>query len=136
MAVLGAVFQQSANSIWNHFTTATGKEEKMSLKKLFLIALCVTAVLLIIIPSIQAEYPEGSSEEKININTASYTDFVKLRGVTLKHARRIIAYRNENGPFLAPEDIVNVPGIGPRAWELNKDRIVVEDEAPDRASEN
>jgi competence protein ComEA len=108
----------------------------MSLRKLFLITLCMTAVLLIIIPSIQAEYPEGGSEEKININTATFTDFVKLRGVTLKHARRIIAYRNEHGPFLAPEDIVNVPGIGPRTWELNKDRIVVDDEAPDAASEN
>jgi len=108
----------------------------MSLKKLFLITLCMTAVLLVFIPSIQAENTEGGSVEKININTASFTDFVRLRGVTLKHARRIIAYRNEHGPFLSPEDIVNVPGIGPRAWELNKDRIVVDDEAPDAASGN
>lgn len=110
----------------------------MSLKKLFLITLCMTAVLLVFIPSIQAENAESGSgsKEKININTASFTDFVKLRGVTLKHARRIIAYRNEHGPFLSPEDIINVPGIGPRAWELNKDRIVVDDEVPEAATEN
>ncbi len=110
----------------------------MSLKKLFLITLCMTAVLLVFIPSIQAENAESGSgsKEKININTASFTDFVKLRGVTLKHARRIIAYRNEHGPFLSPEDIINVPGIGPRAWELNKDRIVVDDEVPEAAAEN
>ena len=43
-----------------------------------------------------------------------------------KYAARIIEFREKNGPFETPEEIINVSGIGPKTFELNKDRIVVE----------
>ena len=67
----------------------------------------------------------ASDMEKININTAPIEQLMKLERVGAKYAQRIIEYRESNGPFEKPEDIMNVPGIGKKTWEANKDRIVV-----------
>jgi len=61
----------------------------------------------------------------ININTASVEELTQLDRVGQKYAERIVAYRTENGPFQAPEDIMLVAGIGEKTFEANKDRIVV-----------
>ena len=63
---------------------------------------------------------------KININTASADELQKLKQVGPNYAVRIIEYREKNGPFEKPEDIMNVKGIGPKTFELNKEQIVVE----------
>jgi competence protein ComEA len=63
---------------------------------------------------------------KININTASAEELQTLVRVGPKYAVRIIEYREKNGPFETPEEIINVSGIGPKTFELNKDRIVVD----------
>jgi len=62
---------------------------------------------------------------KININTASVIELVELQNVGPSYAQKIVAYRQQNGPFKTPEDIMLVAGIGPRTFEVNKDRIVV-----------
>jgi len=64
--------------------------------------------------------------DKININTASIEQLVKLDRVGPKYAARIVEFRDQNGPFKAPEDIMQVAGIGTKTFEANKDRIVVE----------
>jgi len=62
---------------------------------------------------------------KININTASREELMKLKGVGSVYADRIIAHRKEQGPFQKPEDIMKVKGIGERTWEANEDVITV-----------
>ena len=62
---------------------------------------------------------------KININTANIEELVQLDRVGQKYAERIVAYRDTNGPFKAPEEIMQVAGIGEKTFEANKDRIVV-----------
>ena len=69
-------------------------------------------------------WAEETATEKININTAPIEELVKLERVGPKHAQSIIDYRQKN-PFEKPEDIINVPGIGDKTFELNKDVIVV-----------
>jgi competence protein ComEA len=64
--------------------------------------------------------------KKININTASVEEFMELKWIGPKLAQRIVEYREKNGPFEKPEDIMLVSGIGPRAWEANKDRVTVQ----------
>jgi competence protein ComEA len=51
--------------------------------------------------------------QTIDVNTASETDLERLPGVGPSLARRIVEYRQANGPFATPDDLQNVSGIGP-----------------------
>jgi len=64
--------------------------------------------------------------EKININTASVLELTQLKRIGPTIAQRIVDYREKHGQFELPEDIMKVKGIGPKIFELNKDRIAVE----------
>ncbi len=68
----------------------------------------------------------AENTEKININTATVEQLVQLQRVGPSYAAKIIEYRKANGPFEKPEDIMKVSGIGPKTFEMNKDRISVE----------
>ena len=48
-----------------------------------------------------------------------------LTGVGQVRAEAIVAYREASGPFIAPEDLMNVQGIGPATLENNRDRIQI-----------
>ena len=69
---------------------------------------------------------ETSTSEVININTASIAELDTLPGIGPTTAQKIIDYREQNGPFLNTEDIINVPGIGPGTYERIKDLITVD----------
>jgi competence protein ComEA len=62
---------------------------------------------------------------KININTASAEELTQLNGIGSSHAARIIEFREKNGPFKTPQDLTQVPRIGQKTFEKNKDRIRV-----------
>jgi competence protein ComEA len=64
---------------------------------------------------------------KVNINTASVEELTQLKGIGPNHAAKIIEFREKNGPFKIPEDIMQVPGIGQKTFENNKDFIIVEE---------
>jgi competence protein ComEA len=68
----------------------------------------------------------AEESQQININTATAAELTQLKGVGTKYAERIVQYREEHGPFASAEDMMKVPGIGPRTCEVNKERIVVE----------
>jgi len=70
---------------------------------------------------------DNSSQDLLNINTASLEELDTLPGIGLTTAQKIIDYRDENGPFEAIEDILNVSGIGPSTFEGLKDLITVGD---------
>jgi len=67
----------------------------------------------------------GSDSDLININTASSFELESLPGIGPTTAGKIITYRDENGPFVSIEDIINVSGIGPGTYERIKDLITV-----------
>ena len=62
---------------------------------------------------------------KINLNSASVEELVKLDKVGPEYAQRIVEYRETVGAFESPEDIMKVKGIGDKTYEANKDIIVV-----------
>jgi competence protein ComEA len=67
----------------------------------------------------------ASDGGKVNINTASAEELATLKRIGPKNAQKIVEYRQTNGLFKRPEEIMNVKGVGEKVWEINKDRIVV-----------
>lgn len=63
---------------------------------------------------------------KTNINTADTEELEALPGIGEKTAAAIMEYRDKNGDFAAPEDIMNVKGIGEKKYNDIKDIITTE----------
>ena len=63
------------------------------------------------------------SSEVVNINTASAAELETLPGVGPSTAQKIVDDREANGPFARPEDLMRVPGIGPKKFEALQDFV-------------
>ena len=75
-------------------------------------------------PSAQAGQPApASSEPRISLSSASATQLEELPGVGPVTAARIIAHREENGPFRAVEELAAVSGIGQARIEAIRDMV-------------
>lgn len=74
---------------------------------------------------VNAIFSDGDQKTYININTATAEELDLLPGIGPSTAEKIIAYRNENGPFRSIEEILNVSGIGPKTFEAFKSFISV-----------
>ena len=62
----------------------------------------------------------------VNINSAdAETIAAELDGVGVSKAQAIVAYRNKNGAFASPEDVLNVKGIGLQILNANRNDILV-----------
>jgi comEA protein len=68
---------------------------------------------------------ESASEARVDINQAGVTELTKLPGIGEQMAKRIVAYREENGPFEKAEDLMNVRGIGEKSFLKLRPRITV-----------
>lgn len=71
------------------------------------------------------EISEKDTQEKVNINTASKEELMKIPGVGETRAEQILAYREEHGVFSKVSDIKQVSGIKDGVFDKIKDYIVV-----------
>jgi competence protein ComEA len=76
--------------------------------------------------STQSENTPTSSNELINLNSATAAALESLPGIGPAIAQTIIDHRNANGPFTSIEEIKNVKGIGDKLFESIQDNITVE----------
>lgn len=53
----------------------------------------------------------------VDVNTASPALLTYVSGIGPKLAERIVIYRDERGPFNEREQLLKVPGLGPKAYE-------------------
>ena len=60
---------------------------------------------------------------RININTATAEELEALPGVGEVIAARIIAYREQNGPFRSVDDLIHVQGISDRTIDEFRDLV-------------
>ena len=74
-------------------------------------------------PTPAASRDATSPDGKVNLNTATLEQLDALPGVGPVIAQRILDYRDANGPFTAPEEIMEVKGIGPATYEKLQDLI-------------
>ncbi|AOY01760.1 ComEA family DNA-binding protein [Jeongeupia sp. USM3] len=61
----------------------------------------------------------------VDLNTANQQQLEGLTGIGPSKAQAIIDYRNKNGAFKAPEDIMKVPGIKEGTYNKIKGEISV-----------
>ena len=61
----------------------------------------------------------------IDINNASAQELEKLNGVGPAIAKRIVEYRQKNGRFTSPEDLLKVRGIGNAKLEKMRHQILI-----------
>lgn len=60
----------------------------------------------------------------VDINTADAATIAReLNGVGESRARAIVEYREKNGRFASPDDVMKVSGIGPQVLKLNRENI-------------
>jgi len=65
----------------------------------------------------------GTSGGQISLNTAAAADLEELPGIGPALAARIIAWRDENGPFTSVDELDEVSGIGPSVLEQVRDLV-------------
>jgi competence protein ComEA len=68
---------------------------------------------------------KAKSSGPIALNRASAKTLESLDGIGPVLAARIVAYRNQNGPFLAVEDLLKVSGIGSAKFAQFKEKLRV-----------
>jgi competence protein ComEA len=61
----------------------------------------------------------------VNINSASPEELMTLPGIGAVYAERIVAYRQQHGPFGDPQQLMQVNGIGSATYERLKAYITV-----------
>ncbi|MDH5275611.1 MAG: helix-hairpin-helix domain-containing protein [Gammaproteobacteria bacterium] len=60
----------------------------------------------------------------VDINTADAATIAReLNGVGESRARAIVEFREKNGRFATPDDVLKVSGIGPQVLKLNRENI-------------
>lgn len=67
----------------------------------------------------------GGQPGKVNLNTASAQELMTLPGIGQSKADAIIRYREENGAFASPEDVMNISGIKTSVYSKIESRITV-----------
>jgi competence protein ComEA len=102
--------------------TLGGKEMKVSKALLvFLIVVLPFASFL----SAQSTDQKESGKSAVNINTAGQSDLERLPGIGPSLAKKILEFRQKNGNFKTPADLMAVQGIGEKKYEQLKSMITV-----------
>ncbi len=117
----GKVYVKNGSMVYDAIYAAGGLTENADVSKI------KTDILLkdqsrIIVPHIG-----DSTVFKVNINTADVNELTAIPGIGEVTASNILEYRNENGNFKSPEDIMNVKGIGEKTYEKIKNYIITEE---------
>ncbi len=69
---------------------------------------------------------QQSISQTVNLNKADAKEIAKiLKGIGLKKAQSIVAYRKKHGDFKAVEEVASVKGIGVKTIAKNFKRIVL-----------
>ena len=80
--------------------------------------------------NVMAKEPTQTTEakvaQKVNLNNADAKAIAKaMKGIGLKKAETIVAYRTANGPFKRVEDLLKIKGIGAATLTKNADVITL-----------
>jgi competence protein ComEA len=95
---------------WQHSRSVTANEESFMRRFLSLGILGLLPVL--------------TTAGPVDINTADAATIAReLNGVGESRAKAIVEFREKNGRFSSPDDMLKVSGIGPQVLKLNRENI-------------
>ena len=118
IAGLGGYFLGKSHGLAQAIPSAGQTEQPLS-------APAATQVPLRELPAAREE-TQASAAFPIPINTCSEDTLTNLPGIGPVLARRIVEYREQNGPFTSYDDLTKVKGIGEKILEGIKDYITLE----------
>lgn len=92
--------------------------------------IAIAAVLALALPLMSgtAAAQAAEDEAKVDLNRATIEELIDLPGIGEKVAERIVHYRETNGPFQEPEELMNVRGIGEKTYLKLESRLTVTSE--------
>lgn len=61
--------------------------------------------------------PQASPDTPVDLNKATTEALVSVPGIGKVMAERIVAWREEHGPFRRVEDLMKVKGVGEKTFE-------------------
>lgn len=101
------------------------------MKQLFLVvalSVCLSSQLLVPFNVVAAEKATNvaSLNAPININSATVEEFQQVKGIGKVTAERIVQYRDDHGPFIKVEDLIEVKGIGSKTLAKIQDQLTVQ----------
>lgn len=76
-------------------------------------------------PSVKGAAGPGSAGTLVNLNTAGESELDSLPGIGPSTASKIVQDREANGPFSSVEDLLRIPGIGPKKLDGLRDLVTV-----------
>lgn len=98
--------------------------------KRFLVAVVVSLVCVALPVNAESDVPETAAvtvdvvSGGVNINTAvAEVLALELKGIGVKRAQAIVAYREANGPFSDVDQLQEIKGIGETIITQNLDKI-------------
>jgi competence protein ComEA len=72
-------------------------------------------------------------EFRLDINSATWVEWTQLDGIGDALARRIVAEREANGPFLSIDDLRRVKGIGPKTLGKIRPWLAIGSDSPSQS---
>ena len=66
-----------------------------------------------------------STDGCVNLNTATVEQLMPLPGIGEVMSRKIIAHREQYGPFRRPEDLIIIEGFSEKQFRKIEDRVCV-----------
>jgi len=82
---------------------------------------------LLLMFSLLASGLYAEEDNKINLNSATVEELVKIPGLNKELAEKIIAAREENGEFIDMEELLEIDGIDMKLLRQLKKHIKVEE---------
>ena len=73
-----------------------------------------------------ADDSQKASEGVVNVNAATAVQLQLLPGIGPAMAKRIIEFRESNGPFRKVDELVAIRGIGPKTLEKLRPYVVTD----------
>jgi competence protein ComEA len=121
----GVVVVRASSRVADALAAAGGAAADADLSRLNLAA-TIRDGDLITVPSVSVRGGPNQTPEAVgvDINRSSASELERLPGVGPVLAERIVAYRDDFGPFTEIEDLLDVPGIGEAKLAGMRDDIV------------